>query len=300
MSIPKDHHYLPEFYFDPWLDDNGQMWSYFFVNGNNLQVRKTVPKSAGKQRHLYSLVGVEEDKASILETVFFRAIDTAAAPVLKKFLQSPQLSLTEKEASAFTVFLMSLVMRTPEVMDYLKTDAPKQLMAELDKATDEYLQIKDKDDPSTPSEWMISTRPLEVANMGMKLIPDLINNSERGQRIISMEWWVEDLSKATHSLLTSDRPITPIQMEVEGSGILTLPISPNRLFIAAENPDAVKTRLKQFRRDTLSVHSNTTVALQAYERVYSTQNTNTPFIKRRLGKGYINKIDKTRKRGDLT
>ena len=87
----------------------------------------------------------------------------------------------------------------------------------------------------TVYDYATSDAPELFADAHKQLLTVLIAHKALGQYIINMIWAVIDLSDAPHRLLTSDRPYILPRGLKDPSCVLGVPISPTRLFLAANN-----------------------------------------------------------------
>lgn len=85
MSIPRDHHYLPQFYLDRWAR-NGEVIRYVRRGPEGkLDCRPKTPKWVAYERDLYRLEDVEDPRESqALEMSLFQLIDDRAATAFQR------------------------------------------------------------------------------------------------------------------------------------------------------------------------------------------------------------------------
>ncbi len=62
-------------------------------------------------------------------------------------------------------------------------------------------------------------------------LADVIDNDRVGKTVFEMKWSRIDLSKSTHQLLTSDRPINMPLGLADPEAYISLPVSPRILFV---------------------------------------------------------------------
>jgi hypothetical protein len=106
-----------------------------------------------------------------------------------------------------------------------------------DKENDpEYEKVRKADDPATVYAWTMKHQPHVIANAYKDMLPRLIDHEGVGQYIINMHWATIDLSKASHSLLTGDRPFITTRGIKDPQSVLLFPLSSTCLFAATNGP----------------------------------------------------------------
>ena len=76
--------------------------------------------------------------------------------------------------------------------------------------------------------------PLTPIKMQVNLIIKSLDNEIVGTHLNQMKWATIDLSASPTPLLTSDRPVEIFNLK-EPNGVLSIPISPTRMFVAAKD-----------------------------------------------------------------
>ena len=94
-------------------------------------------------------------------------------------------------------------------------------------------------------------------------------------------WAVLDLSDGAYSLLTSDRPYASTHGLVSPECVLRVPISPTRLFIAANRIGRLEELARQSKKDAAR-DSNALVVRMAVENVYGVSSGEKAFVEKRL------------------
>jgi hypothetical protein len=94
-----------------------------------------------------------------------------------------------------------------------------------------------------------------------------------------MKWSRLDLSKSSHQLLTSDRPIVmPLGLD-NPKAYISLPLSPNILFVASHEASRFDPNPRKIAR-----FINEQVVAQARRYVWGTTDAQLTFIRKRFGK----------------
>jgi hypothetical protein len=145
----------------------------------------------------------------------------------------------------------------------------------------EYRASKHPSDPDSVYDYAVSDAPNLFADAHKYLLTQLINHEDPGHYIINMIWAVLDVSDARHRLLTCDRPyILPCGLK-DPLCILAVPISPTRLFVAANNSEPLEALRHQSSRDTVRNANNLVVRL-AVQNVYGSTDDCRAFVEKRL------------------
>jgi len=71
--------------------------------------------------------------------------------------------------------------------------------------------------------------------MKVNLIIKVFDNEIVCTHLNQMRWGLIDVSAGPHSVLTSDRPVGIFNMK-DPKGMVTLPISPTKIFVAVNDP----------------------------------------------------------------
>jgi hypothetical protein len=88
-----------------------------------------------------------------------------------------------------------------------------------------------------------------------------------GSWLINMHWMVLNLSDASHTLLTCDRPYTSSHGFGDRAAMVGVPISPRHLFVAANDPAQRRVLDAQRKTDTVR-NANSLMTQLAVENVY--------------------------------
>lgn len=120
-------------------------------------------------------------------------------------------------------------------MPELRAGAAAQWDVDGDKYQAEYEKIRKPSDPATFDEYIAIRDPLVKTKMQLNLIIKGLDNEFICSHINQMQWTVADFSHAGLELLVSDRPVEIHALAVP-KGIVTIPLTPTKLFIAVNDP----------------------------------------------------------------
>jgi hypothetical protein len=213
MSVPRDHHYLPQFYLDRWAI-NGEVYRYVRPRGatGKLDVKRKPPSAIAYERDLYQTPDISDlAESQNLELKLFQRIDDRAAIALRKLDESGD--GTDEDRIALSQFMVSLLHRSPSRLKAIRDE----MVEKLDEAPFRDL---------TGEAFDASLK--STAN---RLLAALVE-SPRGEAIVSkFKTFKVDVRRSTRTLLTSDRPITVSAQLVAADAFMILPYAPDRLVI---------------------------------------------------------------------
>src|SRR5205807_404903 len=93
-----------------------------------------------------------------------------------------------------------------------------------------YEELREPHLPATFDEYISTVDPLIPVRVTLNAIIKAFDNQRLGTEINGMHWAVIDLSKASHQLVTSDRPLQYQNLAKE-TGFISLPVGPTKLFL---------------------------------------------------------------------
>lgn len=108
MTRPKQHHYLPESYQYQFVDSDDRI---YFLDKTSGQVKKTIPKSFGKEKDLYTLEKPPEGKQpTYIENPTLSDIDGTYPELVKKLEGEGFSALDKRNLASYLGYLRN---RTP-------------------------------------------------------------------------------------------------------------------------------------------------------------------------------------------
>ena len=121
MGIPKQHHYLPEFYLENFCDKKG-----FWVYDKKLhKLSPQTPHNTCKKKNLYMVIGSDGNNNYDLEHFYSAMIDSNAAPIIKKRQENKELDI--EEFATLCLILPYMMVRVPGF--YRKAEKIIEIMA---------------------------------------------------------------------------------------------------------------------------------------------------------------------------
>lgn len=244
MSVPKKHHYLPEFFLQRWANVAGRVTEY----------RRPFDRLVSKQRHpaatgymieLYANKNkVDPVERQALELVFMQQVDALAADALAYLEANGTMPKNGPLRSAWSRFLMSLMHRSPERVSYLISKVREWEEGELNpELKHKYGALRGVGDPPTFEEWLQVNGPAAPALL-VKLLRMLIDSENIGPVLNNMRWALHEADGA-FGLMTGDMPILVSNGLGQRDGFVMLAIGPSRLFIAAHDLEVIKSFTSQ-------------------------------------------------------
>ena len=212
---------------------------------------KRSPEHTGFEDYLYTVEGGNDPQ--ILEKGFFSNIDNYAAPILEALTQlGPGLVIlrnghfTNDQKSDWARFINSLYVRGPHSLGEIDTVLQRNVRDQFERKHGEaYRAAKQPGDPESVYEYARQKLPSLLADAHKFLLPQMIDDEKIGHVVVNMIWAVLDLADAPDSLLTSDRPYITSHGLLSPECLLSVPISPTRLFVAANNMQQLEALARQ-------------------------------------------------------
>jgi hypothetical protein len=282
------HHYLPAFYLSSWTGADGRLCEfsrpYMLKPGQLLPAkvpvkpRRTHPDGTGYVRGLNTFRALPTPLADFLEHRFLKRADDWASRALARFLED-DVNLDGDIRSGWSRFILTLLHRTPEAMERLTNQIVEHYpldMAELRRA----VNTRDTDFiQATRAE--LSDERLE--RLKLQLLQMNMDSEFLGTALNRMQWGVIRFNETHHMLLTSDRPIVMTNGLAHADSHIVMPISPRRIFIAANNQETVKNLYDMAHAGGMAQRLNNRMARQARRYVYGVDDSALQFIEARLG-----------------
>ena len=271
MNIPRDHHYLPQFYLERWAND-GRVFRYVRPQGPDgaLHGKWKAPKAIAYERDLYHLPDVSDPAESQhLELKFFQKIDDQAAVALRKLDHSHHGSAEDRVA--LSRFMVSLLHRSPSRLSAIRSELSERIDdAPFRDLTGEELERGIK----------------ATAN---RLLEMLVKNADAQSVVSKFKTYKIDVSKSSRSLLTSDRPITLSAQLVSSDAFMIMPYAPDRLVILT-HLEAIAHAFASQDATTLVTGINQAVVEQSVDVVIATDERATAMVDRLFLRPQPNRI----------
>jgi hypothetical protein len=210
-----------------------------------------------------------------------RLLDTQAAEALR-LLESGDHRLTREPhlRSAWSRFIMSLLMRTPEDIAALKLGTAEEWNRSLPTLEARYATKRREGDPPTFQEYLDKYHPAEAERLAMSLAPKLMDHALIGQMLNNMRWLIRSIT-GNAEFLTSDRPVLTSATLTERNAYIFLPIGPKTMFVAVN--DLETQQMVEEREPAIQIEGvNKLVAAHAVKYVYACDDTQLAFVQEHM------------------
>ena len=210
-----------------------------------------------------------------------KEVDTPAAEALTFILANKGQNMTIEHRRHWTRFLLSMHWRNPTALEAVTIEARKFITKNFNNNPEEYRAVRQPGDPPTLLEWQELNRPYDMDDAGRHMLKPLILDDRSGTDIMNMRWATIDLSASSISLLTCDRPFHNGRGIKHPDTVVSLPISPSKLFIAT-NTEKVEREIDRVGPTDVAVRRNRDTVALAVKHVYGNTDGHLRFVENRL------------------
>jgi hypothetical protein len=239
------------------------------------------PAAVGWEYDLYRMPGEEGAEAQRLESRFFAQLDDKAAIILRKLLATPVVELNDFDVGHWSMFMRSLLHRSPTRLAEYRKSGIKIWWETLRKVADRYDAMRSADDPPTHAEYLASRTEVEGAAAVIENIPQLLATPTVLAAFARAPWARYDVPESCPSLLLSDSPIVMTNgFDVPG-GHIAMPLSPTR-FIVISRDQKTALEIDRVPVKLLAKGLNDAVARQARHFVAAVDTSQRRFISNRF------------------
>ena len=263
MSIPRDHHYLPQFYIDRWARD-GKVFRYVRPRGKDgpIDCKRKPPKAIAYQRDLYHQPDISDPiDSQSLELRFFQQIDDRAAKALQKLEQRQH--GTGEDRIALAQFMISRLHRSPSRLNAMRAELAERTLG----APYENLEGEEFDSV--------------LKSITNRLLAMLVESSDATSMIAKFKIFNIDVSGSSKTLLTSDRPIMVSAQLIAHDAFMMLPFGPFRLVLLTHK-EAIARSFSSQNPDVLVAAVNQAVVEQSEDIVIAADTGATRMIERKF------------------
>lgn len=269
--MSSNDHYIPQFYLRRWCSDDGRLCRYSKPY-DRIVPKRVSPKQTGRKQGLYGES----------ETRFMKPLDTLASQALIMLEEdSTRISREPKYRSAWSRFLMSLMMRMPDHIEELKSSLKKEWLKSSPDLEKRYAQFRGTTDPTTLSEYLASVG-MATDEWMMSVAENLMNHAHIGELLNNMRWITRRIDSEVGEFITSDRPLLMVGGLGEFDSCIMLPIGPKLLFAAVHNQET-QDRIERRNPDEQVKAINEFVAGRAQEFVYSVDDKHLQDVAKNFG-----------------
>lgn len=180
-------------------------------------------------------------------------------------------------------FVMSLMHRTPERVEYLKAIVEAEYPKLVAEYRAKWSAVRKPTDPETFEEFEATAAPNPPGRALAVLLQKLIDSKIVGEHLGKMQWRVLTLTNTPYPFLTSDRPIIMTNGLTGPDAHLGLPVSPQHVFLATTNEETFH-KIRSIDPAQILLNVNDKVASQAVKYVYGCDDSQLDFVAARFGK----------------
>lgn len=224
------HHYVPQFYLREWyVPGKSEFWLYYRNDAGRILSSRKSARSVGYHRGLYSTVpeflGIQHSASNEIEEKFFSPLDSAASQVHHKLLTSGPASLSAEDRLVWSLFVNSLLERSPTRINEVQEDARGVIAKTV-------AELKERFGIEQFHFW----EKLDVAaianNAVLAGMVKWISDNETIRHYYGMAWTIIRLPQGKDHFLTGDSPVV-VNGDSGGNPIhvLSLALSPDTLLV---------------------------------------------------------------------
>ena len=276
-----DHHYIPKGYLKRWSNPADGKITTFEHRYEGLRARPSAPSGTGYVPHLYT-AKLNPDVGDLVETELLQRIDSDAARLLDRFTSGGPLEFEPDERSAWSLFLLSLMHRSPGRIDHFDKRVAEAFPSFADgvpaEVEAEYAIHRRPDDPQTIGEFFRTAAPKDVELGRTILLRQLLTSERVGNALNSMQRGVVRFRNTKHNLLTSDKPLIVTNGLELPDVVVMLALSPEHLFLSAHDAKQLEPYGDPANAAKVIRFNNIKVCEQAERYVYSTSTAQQSFV----------------------
>lgn len=278
-----DQHYSPKFYLNGWARPADQQLTVMRRVCGKVVVKRKHPSGSGYGVDIYKTDGVPECDAQHFETKFFSPLDNHAAICIARMIERQDVEWSSADRSAWTAFLVSLLVRNPENVQAVKAHIEEMWGVAIAELEANWAERRRPNDSETFAEYLALMNPAAPQIGATNFLIGIIGNMPQVHRaIFEFDWRVHYLDKARFALMTSDRPVVmPAALDNDKSWI-GLPLSPRVLFVAARRP-RFNDWLSSVKHTDIVKQINRAVVTQAREFVWAQDDHQREFVQKYFG-----------------
>lgn len=174
MSIPKKHHYVPQFLLKNFSNEQGEFWCYN-KKAPKLGIHLTRPEKSFYRKDYYTIETASEKDYS--KELLFSSIESSTKPIIDKIISSAHANrlpnLSTEERQIFNRFLFLQWKRTPDGLAsrYSDTELEESLDAHLMYFSQKFRTLTDEEkdivrSPEARKRIIHASRVIAIADQG--------------------------------------------------------------------------------------------------------------------------------------
>lgn len=252
-------------------------------------VDRKAPSGVGWEPNGYTFDGFTGDEAEAVETDVMKPKDGKASLILGRLeREGAGGTWSNDERYAWTWFIVSLLVRGPEDVRSAKRNIsvewanPNQRMeARYQKLLTDLPMMRESAHP-TLKAYIASMDEQYGKRLGVKIMAEMTDQNEISSAIANMHWEVRNVS-GEGSFLTSDRPVRRDYPFKSRSALLTVPIGPKAMFLAAHSRKMIDRAFRGGNADFVR-RNNREIVRQARQFVFASDASDREWITKNIAK----------------
>ncbi|MGQ3121234.1 MAG: DUF4238 domain-containing protein [Aliihoeflea sp.] len=257
------HHYAPELYFQPWVDQLDARVHTFGVINRRFISNRAVCSSFGYEDDMLRVPAATRTDEQFIETIHYKMIDNEAARVHQKIIRHPTHELSRNDAMAWSQFVLSLVLRRPQTVKSAKQQFEKTLDEKL--AQREHERRFELRRGAVPlRKWAKENRPGLIESFGVRGPAELALDLRLVGAIADAHRTVICTAPADGRILTSTKPVCGTLLSGNfpiGQWMLLMPIGPSMAQLIWRKPYDPVPLLSKSKADFVRYINRRTVTL---------------------------------------
>lgn len=272
-------HFVPQFLLREWHSPPDSMLSTFQSIGRVLLHKRATARTVGFQRHLYSSINAQGEHDSTLEREFMGpVVDQPAAATHRQILDAGVTSLDPEQRGYWAQFVISLLLRTPDMISLVRDRARETFNRILDEDPD---FMREHAPNMTSRQFVEQHAPWVYSELAMGALPMLIQSEKLLGGITKGQWATRTLGpRCRFDLVIADRPLIYLGT-METSFLVVVPLSPRTFFAACDNILTWR-NLSKLTDDALARRINLESVTNAARYVFATDDRHAPFVGKHL------------------
>jgi hypothetical protein len=280
------NHYLPEFYFRPWLDETGHLIRFGWIH----DMLKRDPKTPAqicyvKDLHTFTRT-ISKLPVDAVEH-WLTNIDTNASASIRRIVNHGLPALGDVGATHVATFILSLIVRNPDKVRYLSEHSPGDFQKSI---TAQEVRASDTSESSVSYgfgslyDYVQTAHPGLIENIGRVIMSDIIVDQHYLRRLFDKVWWVADFSTTSFgTVVATDRlPLILGTGLDDPNSIVVLPLGPRKVLYLA--PDSFQHRLAAWGLGVLGVWTQRLLLSNARQYAFGDRRANLNLVTRYLPK----------------
>ena len=170
------NHYVPQFLQRPWTGTDRKL-QVFRRKVGRVEPSRQAPKGNG---YMEDMLALTEDRVAgmdrhDIERVVLQSVDNDASKIRDKLVAGRINSLSGEERESWVRFLITLRLRQPNVVSFIREEAQTSLKENLANAPEDYMSLVIQG-VLPPAEKLVEMAvPGLIANYGLRLFSGLID-----------------------------------------------------------------------------------------------------------------------------